>query len=58
MRNLQSASYFLRKFFMARIDPSAARISISRPGHHYLHMSNTSTYAGFSLQKKQARSSE
>ena len=50
MRTLQAASKALISILLAQLAPSEARISISRTGHHYLHMSNTSAYAGFSLQ--------
>ena len=51
MRTLQAASEDFTLNFLVRLAPSVARISISRPGHHYLHMSNTSAYAGIFLSK-------
>ena len=59
MRTLQAASEDFTLNFLVRLAPSVARISISRPGHQYLHMSNTSAYAGIFLSKnRQARSSD
>ena len=52
MRTLQAASEDFALNFLVRLAPSVARISISRTGHHYLHMSNTSAYAGIFFSKK------
>ena len=45
------ASKALISILLAQLAPSEARISISRTGHHCLHMSNTSAYAGIFLFK-------
>jgi hypothetical protein len=55
MRTLQAASKALVSILLAQLAPSEARISISRTGHHYLHMSNTSAYAGIFLSKTDRR---
>ena len=55
MRTLQAASEDFTLNFLVRLAPSVARISISRTGHHYLHMSNTSAYAGFFFLKTDRR---
>ena len=55
MRTLQAVSEVLVSVLLAQLAPSEARISISRTGHHYLHMSNTSAYAGIFFSKKDRR---